>query len=65
MVFISCNETIEGVCFEGSQIEMWSLTWLGTERPDRFGCQEHHSELIPTTRLPTSEWKYHTSQTEV
>lgn len=55
MVFISCSETMEGVCFGGSQIEMWSLMWLGPKPPDRFGGQEHHSELTPTTRLPASE----------
>lgn len=65
MVFISCNKTMEGVCFGGSQIGIWSLMWLGPECPDRFGSQEHHSEPIPTTRLPISEWKYHTGQTKV
>lgn len=55
MVFLSCNKTMEGVCFGGSQIGMWSLMWLGPECPDRFGSQEHHSELIPSTRLPISE----------
>lgn len=39
--------------------------WLGPEAPDRFGGQDHHSKLIPATKITASEWKYPTSQTEV
>lgn len=63
--FMSCSEATETVCFGGSQIQMWTWTWLGPEVPDRFGGQKHYSELTPATRITASESKYHTGQTEV
>lgn len=63
--FMSCSETTEIICFGGSQIQMWTWMYLGPEVPDGFCGQEHHSELIPATRITASEWKYHTGQTEV